>query len=161
MGNPYKKYVCKKFVEELRGPITWPKHAYAQVCFGQSKPNLKLTELQKSKNRGKKGRIRHKNKKTENHKKQRLATLKRLKRGDDNEFERNLRLQKVVPRKVLKLAVETEEDRRARLENDAATTPLRLAMWTDKESKARLEKMVATHMLAMIKGVVDVGVVLS
>ena len=33
-----------------------------------------------------------------NHKKQRLATLKRLKRGDDNELERNLRLEKVVAR---------------------------------------------------------------
>ena len=40
--------------------------------------------------------IRRKNEKTENHKKQRLATLKRLKRGDDNELERNLRLEKVV-----------------------------------------------------------------
>ena len=35
-------------------------------------------------------RIRRENKKTENHKKQRLATLKRLKRGDDNELDRNL-----------------------------------------------------------------------
>ena len=116
-----------------------------KVCFGRLKPNLKQTELQKWKNRGKKGRIRHENKKTEKHEKQRLASLKRLKRGDDNEFERNLRLEKVVSRKVLKLAVETEEDGRARLENDAATTRLRLAMETDKESKTRLEKMVATH----------------
>ena len=36
-------------------------------------------------------RIRSKNEKIENHEKQRLATLKRLKRGDDNELERNLR----------------------------------------------------------------------
>ena len=41
-------------------------------------------------------RIRHENKKTENHEQQRLSTQKRLKRGDDNELERNLRLEKVV-----------------------------------------------------------------
>ena len=58
--------------------------------------------------------------------------------------------------------MEAEEERRARLE-DAATKQLRLAMEMDKESKARLEKMVATTelMLALIKGVVNVGVVLS
>ena len=53
-------------------------------------------------------RIRCKNKKTEKHEKQRLATLKRLKQGDDNELERNLRLEKVVTSKQLRLAVETE-----------------------------------------------------
>ena len=43
------------------------------------------------------------------------------------------------------------------------TKRLRLAMETDEERKARLEKMVATAqlMLALIKGVVNVGVVLS
>ena len=88
---------------------------------------------------------------------------KRLKRGDDNELERNLRLEKVTASKQLRLVVETEEERRARLENDAATKQLRLAMEMDEERKARLEKMVATAqlMLALIKGVVDVGVVLS
>ena len=49
------------------------------------------------------------------------ATLKRLKRGDDNELERNLKLENVVNSEQLRLAMETEEDRRARLENDAAT----------------------------------------
>ena len=50
-----------------------------------------------------------------------------------------------------------------RLENDAATKRLRLAMETDEDRKARLEKMVALTqlMLALIKGVVNVGVVLS
>ena len=69
----------------------------------------------------------------------------------------------MVASKQLRLAVETEEERRARLENDAATKRLRLAMEIDKERKARLEKMVATTvlMLALIKGVVHVGVVLS
>ena len=42
--------------------------------------------------------------------KPRLATLKRLKRGDDNELERNLRLEKVVASKQLRLAVGTEEE---------------------------------------------------
>ena len=30
MGNPYKKYVCQKFVVG----ITWPKNAHAQSQFG-------------------------------------------------------------------------------------------------------------------------------
>ena len=69
----------------------------------------------------------------------------------------------MVTSEQLRLAVETEEERRARLENDAATRRLRLAMEMDEERKARLEKMVATAqlMLALIKGVVDVCVVLS
>ena len=50
----------------------------------------------------------------------RLATLKSLKRGDNNELKRNLRLEKVVTGKQLRLVVETEEERRTRLENDAA-----------------------------------------
>ena len=59
--------------------------------------------------------------------------------------------------------MEAEEERRARLENDTATKWLRLAMEMEGERKARLEKMVATAqlMLALIKGVVNVGVVLS
>ena len=58
--------------------------------------------------------------------------------------------------------METEEERRARLENDAATKLLSLAMEMDKERKSRLEKMVATAklMVALTKGVVNVGVVL-
>ena len=36
-------------------------------------------------------KIRHKNEKIENHEKQRLATLKRLKRGDNNELKRSLK----------------------------------------------------------------------
>ena len=55
--------------------------------------NLKQTELQRLKTEEERLRIRRENK---NHKKQRLATLKRLKRGDDNELERSLRLEKVV-----------------------------------------------------------------
>ena len=61
-------------------------------------------------------RIRRENEKIENHEKQRLATLKRLKRGDDNELKRSLKLE---AGKQPRLAVETEEERRTRLENDA------------------------------------------
>ena len=45
--------------------------------------NLKQTELQRVKNRGL--RIRRENEKIENHEKQRLATLKRLKRREVEE----------------------------------------------------------------------------
>ena len=57
--------------------------------------------------------------------------------------------------------METEEERRARLEDVAATKRLRLAMEMNEERKSRLEKMVATIqlILALIKGVVAVGVV--
>ena len=65
---------------------------------------------------------------TEKHEKQRLATPKRLKRGDVNELKRNLRLEKVVASKQLRLAMETEEERKARLEYDTSTKRLRLAM---------------------------------
>ena len=58
--------------------------------------------------------------KIENREKQCLATLKRLKRDNDNELKRNLRLEKVFAGKQLRLAVKTEEERRIRLENDAA-----------------------------------------
>ena len=70
---------------------------------------------------------------------------------------------KVVASKQLRLAVETEGEERARLENDAATKRLRLAMEMDEERKARLEKMVAIAqlVLALIKCVVNVGVVSS
>ena len=76
--------------------------------------NLKQTELQQLKIEKRKAEDKCENK---NHKKQRLATLKRLKRGDENELERSLRLEKMVASKQLRLAMETEEERRARLEN--------------------------------------------
>ena len=68
----------------------------------------------------------------------------------------------MVDSEQLKLAVETEEERKARLENVPAMKQLRLAMETDEERKSRLEKMVTTAqlMLALIKGVVNVDVVL-
>ena len=78
-----------------------------------------------------------------------MPTLKRLKRGDENELEQKIRLEKVVASKQLRLAMETEEERRTRLENDAATKRLRLVMEMDEERKARLEKMVATTQLRL------------
>ena len=82
MGNHTKSMYVKNAWVKLRGSNT----RMLKVCFGWLKTNLKQTELQKSKNRGKKGWIRPENKKTENHKRQYLTTLKILKGGDDNEF---------------------------------------------------------------------------
>ena len=67
--------------------------------------NLKRKERQ---------RIRLEHKKTENHKKQRPATLKRLKRGDDNELERNTKLEKVVDSEQLRLAAETRRRKKSK-----------------------------------------------
>ena len=71
-------------------------------------------------------------------------------------MKRKVRLEKVVASKHLRFAVETEEERRA-------TKRLSLALETKEERKARLEKVVATAqlMFTLIKGLVDVGVVLS
>ena len=60
-----------------------------------------------------------------------------MKRGDENELERNLRLEKVVASKQPKFSVETDVERRARLENMLATTQLRLAMETEEERSAK------------------------
>ena len=73
--------------------------------------NLKQTEEQRKERlriRHEKNRARRRTKQlqeekkrssaTEDHEKQRLATLKRLKRGDENELERKLRLENVVAR---------------------------------------------------------------
>ena len=51
---------------------------------------------------------------TDDHEKQRLSTLKRLKRGEVEEKPK--KLEKVVDSEQLRLAVETEEERRTRLE---------------------------------------------
>ena len=65
--------------------------------------------------------------------KQRLATLKRLKRGDDNGLERNLKLEKVGDSDQLGLAVEKEEQdwRMLQLQN-GSVWPWR---WTKKENQ--------------------------
>ena len=60
------------------------------------------------KERREKDRARNKRpRETDNHKKRRLATLKRMKRGDENELERKLRMEKMVATTQLKLAMET------------------------------------------------------
>ena len=71
--------------------------------------------------------------------KQCLATLKRLKRGDENELERKLRLETAT--KWLRLAMEMDEERKARLEKMVATTQLRLALETEEERRATLEHL--------------------
>ena len=53
---------------------------------------------------------------TEDNENQHQATLKRLKRVDENELERNLRLEKVVASKQLKFVMETDVERRAKKE---------------------------------------------
>ena len=73
----------------------------------------------------------------EHHEKQCLATLKRLKRGEEIELEKKLRLETVVASKQLRLAVETEEERKARLEKMVATTQLRVALETEEERRAK------------------------
>ena len=47
---------------------------------------------------------------SDDYEKQRLATLKRLKRSDENELERKLRLEKMVATKRLRSAMETDEE---------------------------------------------------
>ena len=65
------------------------------------------TEEQR-KERREKDRARNKRpRETDNHEKRRLATLKRMKRGDENELERKLRMEKMVATTQLKLAMET------------------------------------------------------
>ena len=95
--------------------------------------NLKQTELQRLEERKAEDKTRTYENRKKN-KKQCPATLKRLKRGDDNELERNLTLEKVVDSEQLRLAVEAEEERRARLEQlpNCSVWPWRL---TKKENK--------------------------
>ena len=59
--------------------------------------NLKQKELHRLKNRGKKADDKTR-KGTEDHKNQRLAILKRLYPGDENELERKLRLETATRR---------------------------------------------------------------
>ena len=79
----------------LRVALAWTKRKHSL-----RNEKLKANRLSETEEQGKERlRIRRENKKTENHQKQRLATLKRLRQGDDNELERNLRLEKVVASK--------------------------------------------------------------
>ena len=77
--------------------------------------------IRREKDRAKRTKKNYKRKKkklsvTEDNENQCQATLKRLKRVDENELERNLRLEKVVASKQLKFAMETDVERRAKKE---------------------------------------------
>ena len=93
------------------GGITWPTRML-KVLPQRLKNRKESLRIRREKDRA---RRRTKGKKwspdTDDYEKQRLATLKRLKRG-----EVDLRLENVVSTKQLRLAVETEEERRTRLE---------------------------------------------
>ena len=80
-----------------------------------------------------------KNIETKDHEKQCLATLKRLKQGDENELEKKLRLETATIR--LRLAIEMNAERKARLEKMEATTQLRLTLETEEERRARPEHL--------------------
>ena len=93
--------VCMSTVCQINcvSRITWTKHAQSRVALAWTKKKRSLRNEKLKANRAsdteeqrkERLRIRHENEKIENHEKQCLATLKRLKRGDDNELKRNLR----------------------------------------------------------------------
>ena len=84
-----KRYLCSKSVF-ARADLAWKK---------RSLRNERLKEIRASETERKERlRIRHEIKLQETA----LATLKRLKRSDVNELERNLRLEKVVVREQLR-----------------------------------------------------------
>ena len=69
------------------------KSSKAKLAWTKKKRSLRNEKLKANRasdteeQRKERLRIRRENEKIENHEKQRLATLKRLKRGDDNEFK--------------------------------------------------------------------------
>ena len=82
----------------------------ASVTEEQRRERLRI---RREKDRAKRTKKNYKRKKkrssvTEDNENQCQATLKRLKQGDENELERNLRLEKVVASKQLKFAMETD-----------------------------------------------------
>ena len=105
---------CYSFLLYARAALAWTKTKCSLRCEKLKANRASETEEQIKERL----RIRRENEKIENHEKQRLAALKRLKRGDDNELKINLSLEKVVAGKQFRLAVETKEERRTRLEND-------------------------------------------
>ena len=96
---------CYSFRQYARAALAWTKKK-CSLRNEKLKENWASETEEQIKERLK---IRHENEKIENHEKQRLATLKRLKQGGNNELERSLRLEKVVAGKQLRLTVETEE----------------------------------------------------
>ena len=120
-----RPFVCNVYVY-VDQTHACSKSSRAALAWTKKKRSLRNEELKASRasdteeQRKERLRIKCKNEKIENHEKQRLVTLKRLKRGDNNELKRNLRLEKVNAGKQLRLAVETEEERRTTLEIDAS-----------------------------------------
>ena len=81
------RHPCYSFRLYARAALAWTKKK-----FSLRNEKLKANRASETEEQIKERlRIRRKNEKIENHEKQRLATLKRLKRGDDNELDRNLR----------------------------------------------------------------------
>ena len=103
-------------------------------------------------------RVRRRTKKLQDEKKrspeiedheQRLATLIRLKRGDENELERKLKLEKVVATTQLMLALETEEERRAKKGMDLILIYFVLRMEVSKKNFFSRNEL-ACHVMGII-----------
>ena len=132
-------HTCSKSVLGSKNHLWHPYYLYARVALAWTKKERSLRNEKLKANRAseteeqrkerlriirEKDRARRRTKKLqeekkrwseiEDHEKQRLATLKRLKRGDENELERKLRLEKVVASKYLRLAVETERRKKSK-----------------------------------------------
>ena len=104
-------------------------------------------------------RIRREHTKTENHKKQRPATLKRLERGDDNGLERNLNWRRWS-------ALVGRGDRGRKKSKTGECCSYQTAQFGRgdgqiKKIKTGEDVATAQLILALTKGVVNVGVVLS
>ena len=108
-------YICHT-KSQLNTPV-WaslrsPNYATVAFAWTNKKRSLRNEKLKANRvseteeQRTERLRIRCENEKIENHEKQNLTTVKILKRGDNNELERNLRLEKVVSGKQLWLAVD-------------------------------------------------------
>ena len=83
---------------------------FAHICAYSVETVRTNRALDTEEQRKERLRIRRENQKIEHHEKQHLVTLKRLKRGDNNELKRNLKLEKVVAGKPLRLAVKKKEE---------------------------------------------------
>ena len=101
--------------------------------------NLKQAELQRLKNRGKKGWGLTRNEKIEDHEKQRLATLKRLKRGDGNELEWKLRLE-VVASKQLRIGRGERRRKKSKTVKWCSYQTAQFGHGDGQRKKTRLEK---------------------
>ena len=138
--RPVKTDQCYSFILYGRAALAWSKEKPGKNNnIHLEMRNLKQKEQKKNYKRKKK-----RSSVTEDKKSQRQATLKTLKRGDENETSlylctASLYLEKVVASKQLKFAMETDVERKARLEKMVATTQLSLALETEEERRAKKE----------------------